>query len=423
MHSRTTVDDEHPVAALGGVAPSRSPVVIEARGIQKTFRVPEHRMDTFKERVTHPFTRVEYRELRALRDISFDVHSGEFFGIVGQNGSGKSTLLKILASIYAADAGRVRMAGRLAPFIELGVGFDPELTARENSVINGVLMGLSKREARRRLDAVLEFAELEDFVELKLKNYSSGMMVRLAFAVMVQAEADIMLIDEVLAVGDAAFAQRCMDVFEQRRRAGATVVLVTHDMTTVQSMCDRAMVLDSGELKHVGDPERAALEYYRLNFAHIRRPDTPLDAVPDFNARVVHARLLDHAGEPVDNIAQGDPLVLDVLLEARRELVTPRFVIHVSSSEGALVFGVSTRLDGAPNRPIAEGEQIRLSARIENPLAPGSYAIGCWVHRNLTTGDRAVQGLRLFDFLVYGNPRDGIVSVDGKLTATPEGEP
>ena len=153
-------------------------------------------------------------------DVSFDVHKGEFFGIVGRNGSGKSTLLKILASIYRADAGRVRMAGRVAPFIELGVGFNPELTARENGILNGVLMGLTMREARRRLDSVIEFAELEEFVDLKLKNYSSGMMVRFAFSIMVQADADVMLIDEVLAVGDAAFAQKCMDVFHEKRRAG-----------------------------------------------------------------------------------------------------------------------------------------------------------------------------------------------------------
>src|SRR5215216_5638801 len=196
------------------------PVVIEARGVEKTFRIPQHKVDTFKERALHPFSRSEYRELRALRGISFDVHEGEFFGIVGRNGSGKSTLLKIMSSIYRADAGRIRMAGRLAPFIELGVGFNPELTARENVVLNGVMMGLSRREAGRRLDAVLEFAELEQFLELKLKNYSSGMMVRLAFAVMVQADADIMLIDEVLAVGDASFAQKCLEVFQEKRRSG-----------------------------------------------------------------------------------------------------------------------------------------------------------------------------------------------------------
>ena len=181
MHSPTSVldDDRQPGLLTGG------PLAIEVRDLEKTFRVPEHRMDTLKERVTNPFAGGAYRELRALNGVSFDVHRGEFFGIAGLNGSGKSTLLKILTSIYRADAGRVRMAGRLAPFIELGVGFDLELTARENCELNGVLMGLSRREARSRLDAVLDFAELRDFVELKVKNYSSGMMVRLAFAVMV----------------------------------------------------------------------------------------------------------------------------------------------------------------------------------------------------------------------------------------------
>ena len=173
---------------------------------------------------------------------------GEFFGIVGRNGSGKSTLLKILASIYRADAGTIRMAGRPAPFIELGVGFNLELSARENVILNGVMMGLSQREARRRLDAVLDFAELEEFVDLKLKNYSSGMLVRLAFSVMIQAEADILLIDEVLAVGDAAFQQKCRDVFLEMRDSDRTVVLVTHDMTAVQSYCHRAMLLDDGEV-------------------------------------------------------------------------------------------------------------------------------------------------------------------------------
>src|SRR5262249_46162195 len=156
------------------------PVAIEVRDLEKTFRIPTHRIDSFKERALHPLARTEFRDLRALRDLSFDVHRGEFFGIVGRNGSGKSTLLKILASIYGADAGRIRMAGRVAPFIELGVGFNHELTARENVVLNGVMMGLTRREAQRSLDEVLDFAELRDFVDLKLKNYSSGMLVRLA---------------------------------------------------------------------------------------------------------------------------------------------------------------------------------------------------------------------------------------------------
>ena len=191
-----------------------------------------------------------------LRGVSFDVCGGEFLGVVGRNGSGKWTLLKVLSSIYRADSGSVRMAGRLAPFIELGVGFNVELTARENVALNGVMMGLSRREAAGRLEAVLEFAELGEFVDLKLKNYSSGMLVRLAFAVMVEADADVMLIDEVLAVGDAAFAQKCMDVFRPSGAAGKTLVLVTHDMATVQGFCDRALVLDAGEVAMWGTRRR-----------------------------------------------------------------------------------------------------------------------------------------------------------------------
>ena len=192
MASGISIDEaiERADAVPSPVAAVERPVAIEARGVEKTFRIPSHRIDSLKERAVRPFAPVEYRELRALRAVSFDVHKGEFFGIVGRNGSGKSTLLKVLASIYRADAGRVRMAGRVAPFIELGVGLDPELTARENVVLNGVMMGLSQGEARRRLEAVLDFAELQDFRELKLKNYSSGMMVRLAFSVMIQSDAE-----------------------------------------------------------------------------------------------------------------------------------------------------------------------------------------------------------------------------------------
>jgi ABC-type polysaccharide/polyol phosphate transport system ATPase subunit len=426
MQSPITVDDENgaPTVAPVRPGPATAPVVIEARGVSKAFRVPEHRVDTLKERALHPFSRADYRQLRALEDVSFEVHKGEFFGIVGQNGSGKSTLLKVLASIYRADRGTIRMAGRLAPFIELGVGFNPELTARENGVINGVLMGLSKREARRRLDAVLGFAELEDFVELKLKNYSSGMMVRLAFAVMVQADADVMLIDEVLAVGDVAFAEKCMHFFEEKRRAGKTIILVTHDMGVVESLCHRAMLLDHGQLEHVGEPEEIARRYYHLNFAGSSdgsaNGEADVVAVPDINARLVHAQLMTEAGEPADNVEQGAPIVLDVLLEARRELVAPSFVIQVMNGESIVVFGLTRTLDQRNNR-LAAGERVRVSGRIENSLVPGRYSIDCWVRRDRNQGDLAVQGLRLLDFVVYGMaPKQGIVSVKADVEAVAE---
>ena len=403
---------------------SDAPVVIEARGLDKTFRIPRHRVDSLKERVIRPFTRADYRELHALREVSFDVHRGEFFGIVGRNGSGKSSLLKVMASIYRADAGRIRMAGRVAPFIELGVGFNPELTARDNVLLNGVMMGLSRQEAARRLDAVLEFAELEEFVELKLKNYSSGMMVRLAFAVMVQADADIMLIDEVLAVGDASFSQKCMDVFHEKRRAGRTIVLVTHDMATVQSLCHRAMLIHDGELRYIGDPEETALRYYRLNFGGTdgQLPGEPIPAVPDVHARLVDSWLEDESGARIDNIEQGTPIRLNVLIQAREELVKPVFAVHVNEVNGATVFGFDTRLTGGAGNGdhVPAGGQVRISGTIENPLVPGRYHANCHVFRE---GSRrgGLQVMHLPGFVVFGTtPGRGLVSVRADVEAVAE---
>jgi ABC-2 type transport system ATP-binding protein len=393
--------------APGRARGDRGQVVIEVRGLHKSFRVPDHRIDSLKERATHPFTRVGYREHRALRGVSFDVHQGEFFAIVGRNGSGKSSLLKILASIYRADAGTVRTAGRMAPFIELGVGFNPEMTARENAVLNGVLMGLTLREARRGLDEVLDFAELREFVDLKLKNYSSGMLVRFAFAVMIRADADIMLVDEVLAVGDAAFARKCMDVFRERRRAGKTIVLVTHDMTTVQTMCDRAMLIHDGELRYIGEPEDTALQYYRVNFADRDTGPDPAagEKVVDVNARIVHARLGGGGGA----LAEGEPMLLDVVLEAARALDRPAFIFHVRNADGQAVFEFTRRL----GEHVAEGRRVRLSGSVENRLVPGEYALDVYVREDRGDGGMTVQGLRLLTFDVAGPPRPyGVVSVD-----------
>ena len=396
-------------------ATPHGPVVIEARGVEKTFRIPDQKMDTIKERATHPLTRIQYRELRALRGISFEVHKGEFFAIVGRNGSGKSSLLKIMASIYRADAGTVRMAGRVAPFIELGVGFNPELTARENGILNGVLMGLSRREARRRLAQVIEFAELEEFADLKLKNYSSGMMVRFAFAIMVQADADIMLIDEVLAVGDAAFAQKCLDVFHEKRAAGKTLVLVTHDMGTVQSLCHRAAVLHDGKLDYIGEPEDAAMRYYRINFAE--STDAPLvpgglAPVIDLNVRVAEATLRDERGKAIANVEQANPIEVDIVVEAARDLAGPIFVFHVINEQGVVVFAFTRTLE----RRVNQGQRVRLHGRLENRLVPGRYYLDCWVRQDQHETIMALQALRMLRFVVYGTaPRHGVVTLDADL--------
>ena len=238
---------------------------IQVRDLQKTFRIPHQQFTHIKERVLHPFASTEYDELKILRGVSFDVKAGEMFGIVGRNGSGKSTLLKCLAGIYKADRGTIHVAGLLCPFIELGVGFNPELTALDNVRINAVMLGMSPREARNRFASIMDFAELHEFRDLKLKNYSSGMQVRLAFAVLVESGADVMLIDEVLAVGDAAFQNKCIDFFREKRAAGSTTVLVTHSMGLVEQLCDRGMLLHDGEIEQIGDPVEVGKAYMRRN--------------------------------------------------------------------------------------------------------------------------------------------------------------
>jgi ABC-2 type transport system ATP-binding protein len=395
------------------------PPVITVSDLHKTFQVPDRRPVGLASRVAHPRRQVRYRELRALRGINFEVHQGEFFGIVGRNGSGKSTLLKVLASIYRADRGRIQIAGRLAPFIELGVGFNPELTARENVELNGVMMGLGRREARRRLDSVLDFAELRDFVDLKLKNYSSGMMVRLAFSVMVEADADIMLVDEVLAVGDAAFAQKCTDVFRDKRDAGKTLILVTHDMATVQAFCDRAMLIHDGEQRYLGDPEEASLRYYRLNFAGAQTEvGAPAVSVPDVNVKLLDVWLEDESGKRVENVEQGSIFRFNLLAEARQDMEAPVFNFHCLNVDGHWVFAFSKLIQDANGDPrrVAAGEQVRIVAEIDNPLVPARYAMECWISRNREEGAMAIHVLRLLDFFVFGTkPGAGNISMTGKV--------
>jgi ABC-type polysaccharide/polyol phosphate transport system ATPase subunit len=237
------------------------PPIIEASDLSKSFSLPHEHRTTFKEHFLHPFRRVDYERNDALRGISFEVEKGEFFGVVGPNGSGKSTLLKILAGIYPPDGGELHVRGKLSPFIELGVGFNMELSARDNVRINSTLLGLSKAELRERYDSIVEFSELERFMDQKLKNFSSGMQVRLAYSIAIQAVFDILLLDEVLAVGDQAFQEKCFATFEGFRTAGKTVVFVSHDLESVRQYCQRTMLLEYGTLAALGPTDDVVDRY------------------------------------------------------------------------------------------------------------------------------------------------------------------
>jgi ABC-type polysaccharide/polyol phosphate transport system ATPase subunit len=371
---------------LSSAPMTRRENAIEVRDVSKSFRIPVNRAITLKQRVLHPLERRQYRALRALEDVTFDVGRGEFFGVVGRNGSGKSTLLKLIASIYRADRGTIRVAGRMAPFIELGVGFNPELSARDNVVLNGVMMGLTPREARRRYDEVIEFAELEEFTELKLRNYSSGMRVRLAFAVMVQVDADVMVIDEVLAVGDESFQERCAEAFAQLIDRGKTIVLVTHSMVSIRQYCHRALLLEAGRIDTIGDPEDVAARYTEVNFAHqkvgrgLRKPGDPQipRAEPLRLARITDAWIQGGDGERTRSVQRRDAIQLraEVEVEPVNDLGAAWFALEIWKAGGGRIFApVSAPLDVGER--LRAGERALVSATIENRLAPGRYRLNC----------------------------------------------
>jgi ABC-type polysaccharide/polyol phosphate transport system ATPase subunit len=401
-----------------------APLAIEARGLEKTFRIPTHRVDSLKERAVRPFSARDYRILRALDDVSFEIRQGEFFGIVGRNGSGKSTLLKCLASIYRVDAGTIRMAGRLAPFIELGVGFNVELTARENVVLNGVMMGLSKNETRRRLDSIVDFAELDEFIDLRLKNYSSGMLVRLAFSLMMQVDADVLLIDEVLAVGDAAFQQKCADAFHDMKAQGKTIVLVTHSMDTVKTYCDRAMLIDDGVVQLIGDPAEVGDQYLRLNFDR----QTSAAAEGGEPVETEEVRLVDiwtesAAGVRGAPVEQGEGLVVGAELEILSDLRQSSVGFLLTNVDGVGISQFGRLLDDGPwPQLVKAGSRVTVTAHLDNPLVAGRYFLHFGVSRGGEGAGTALYVHNAIDFVVFGGRQQsgGMVDIGHRIEAVIE---
>lgn len=240
-------------------------IAITVKNLHKSFKLPTEQAFGLKQAFFNRLRGIKgYKEQKVLKGLNFEIKKGEFIGIVGRNGSGKSTLLKILAGIYYPEKGEVTINGNLVPFIELGVGFNPELTGRENVYMNGALLGFSNKEMDAMYDDIWEFAELKDFQDQKLKNYSSGMQVRLAFSIAIRARGDILLLDEVLAVGDAAFQQKCNNYFASLKDKNQTVILVTHSMENVRKFCDRAILLENGKIIKDGDPNKIADAYLKL---------------------------------------------------------------------------------------------------------------------------------------------------------------
>lgn len=286
-------------------------VAIRVDNLVKTFKIPTEASNGIKQKLINVLKgKKGYREFTPLKGISFEIEKGEFFGIVGRNGSGKSTLLKTIAGIYQPNQGSVEVNGRLVPFIELGVGFNHELTGRENIYLNGALLGFSNQEVDAMYDEIVAFAELEDFMEEKLKNYSSGMQVRLAFSIAIRAKSDILLLDEVLAVGDEAFQRKCEKYFRQLRKQKKTVILVTHSMGNVRKYCSRAMLIRDGKIVSCGNPDDVANEY---SIENLYKKDKNASAVDEAKSNK-KSRIANLAVKltPAEIISQTDYLDINV---------------------------------------------------------------------------------------------------------------
>jgi ABC-type polysaccharide/polyol phosphate transport system ATPase subunit len=378
-------------AGRPGPSAARRDAAVRVSGVSKSFRLPHEQYHTFKERALHPFRTRSYDVLQAVDDASFEIGQGEFFGIVGRNGSGKSTLLKCLAGIYDIDCGSLEVNGRLSPFIELGVGFNPELTARDNAIINAIMLGLSRKQARSRFDAIVAFAELDEFMDLKLKNYSSGMHVRLAFSVAIQVDAEILLIDEVLAVGDASFQQKCFDEFTRLKAAGRTIVFVTHDMSSVERFCDRAMLLERGRIVDIAEPTSIARQYNQLNFREVRREATEHGG-PELLKRPPVAELIgawfeSPAGEQLFTVKQGDPCRVRMEVSFHADVDDPLFAIALQNEVGQVMFMTSTEIGHGPTGRFRAGELVNVIISFDNWLAAGRYRLTASVTRDGSVAD------------------------------------
>jgi lipopolysaccharide transport system ATP-binding protein len=353
---------------------------IEVRNVSKRFRIPHERHTTLAERLVGLFRANEVETLEALSDVSLDVPLGSFVGIIGANGSGKSTLLKIMAGLLVPDDGQVRVHGTLVPLLELGLGFQQELSVRENVELYGAVLGYSRAAMARKVDEVIAFAGLERFRDAKLKSLSSGMMVRLAFSTAVRADADTMLLDEVLAVGDAQFQRKCIDVFQGLKRQRKTIVLVSHDLASVQRFCDHVYWLDKGRLVAAGEAQEVILTYLTVSqTAHLEVPVLEgADGTPhrwgDGRVRFTDVELTDEDGRPVTQVTPWTPLVLRTTVVASAAVDSPVFGMALWLA-GQLVYSVNTLMVAVETGPFQQGERRRLDIHFTPALANGRYQV------------------------------------------------
>jgi len=349
-------------------------IAIHVENVSKDFILPHEKVGSIKSLFTGATKRrgKKTKETQhALKDISFEIKKGEFFGIVGRNGSGKSTLLKILAGIYQPTSGSTCTQGKLVPFIELGVGFNSELTGRENIYLNGAILGFSKKEVNAMYDDIVEFAELERFMDQKLKNYSSGMQVRLAFSMATKAQADILLVDEVLAVGDADFQRKCFEYFHQLKKQKKTVVFVSHDMGAVREYCDRALLIEDSKIVEKGTGEKIADLYTRLFFDKTSgKGETPGNRWGDGKAEISQVII-----NPALVTDDSETIRFSWHVKAKARLENPLHGFIIKDPNGNSLIGTNTQLAHIKTETLEKGDRVSVEWMVPNIFSEGRYSI------------------------------------------------
>ena len=398
------------------------PAAVALDNVSKSFRVYRQRTESLKEALLHR-RRGVYDQFWALKDVSFSIEPGTTVGIIGSNGSGKSTTLKLMARILYPNAGQIAVRGRLSALLELGTGFHPDYTGRENIFLNGALLGLRREVIRRRLDDIIGFADIHGFIDNPVKTYSSGMYMRLGFAIAVNVDPDVLLIDEVLAVGDADFAQKCYERINRFRSEGKTIVLVSHDLAAVRRFCDRTIWIDRGSIRADGSPADVT-ERYVADVQHHVESDDPRGAPPRGGTReveIARVELLGPHGEPQYLLSPAEPLTIRISYNAKRAVPKPVFRIAILSAEGVICYETSNKLAGKTIRQIRGSGSVSLAIPQLN-LLEGGYLVSVTI---VDEGDRVTfdHWDRRVEFRVRqrGGEQQGLVYMAAHWSVNGEG--
>jgi homopolymeric O-antigen transport system ATP-binding protein len=391
-------------------------LAIEVRDVHKAFRIPHERHTTLTERILSLLRPVSYERFEALRGVDLEVEKGSFIGVIGGNGSGKSTLLKIISGLLLPDAGSVQVQGTMSALLELGLGFSPELTVRENVELYAAVLGYPRREVKQRVEEAIDFAGLDRFRDAKLKNLSTGMRARLGFSTALQAESDIMLLDEILAVGDADFQLKCLNVFEDFKQQRRTILLVTHDLGQVQRFCDEAVLLEGGKIVIRGEPDPVISRYLGSvgPQAFVMPGDSAAQHWGDGRARIVDGWLENEHGARTSRVRSGEPARIVLRVEAKEDIEQPVFGFSLRGEGGSEVYSINTRFLGMESAALGRGQTVEVSISFVAALRNGSYAATVAIcDPELTMFHDLTE---ILSFVVQGSTcRQGIVDLQARV--------